>query len=241
MVPGSPIDTAFDVCAEARGADPDAHSPTLRRYHQLLWGKPVPGGASFDLDDELHHASALGEFWLSSDAITNTYLSWTRPAQIAAIVEQVPEEEVAAFYEIGCTIGAYLVFPFPVKVHGVWQRSVNQERGTKREIRDRFDLTLECIRRHYRGEASPLKTLALHSDFFGLFGDFRGYVDHFLLNDLLDEETGAIRFYLPFDNFDRDALPASVEEYIQNMQRSMDFVSARNRRIARYAATHLDR
>ena len=44
-------------------------------------------------------------------------------------------------------------------------------------IRDRFDLTLECIRRHYLDEPSPLSaTLARYADFFGLFGDFAGYV-----------------------------------------------------------------
>ena len=75
-----------------------------------------------------------------------------------------------------------------------------QERGTKREIRDRFDLTLECIRRHYLGEWSPLKTLTLHRDFLNLFGSFRRYVDHFLLNDLVDDRSETIRFYLPFDN-----------------------------------------
>ena len=144
-----------------------------------------------------------------------------------------------AFYELGCTIGAYLVFPFPVQVDGAWQRSINQERGTKREIRDRFDLTLECIRRHYLAEWSPLKTLALHSDCLNLFGDFRGYVDHLLLNDLVDD-TGTIRFYLPVSDFDRDALPTSVEAYREIMRRSMDFVSARNKRIVRYAHTQLD-
>lgn len=240
MVVQSLIDTGFDVCADARGKDPDAHSPTLRRYHRLLWGKPLPGGAPFELDDRLRHVSVLGEFWLSSDAITNTYWRWRRPAQIAGVVEEVPEGQVKAFYDLGCTIGAYLVFPFPIRVNGVLQRSINQERGTKREIRDRFDLTLECIRRHYLGEWSPLTTLALHSDFFDLFEDFRGYVDHFLLNDLIDDETGTIRFYLPFNNFERDALPTSAVEYRELMRRSMDFVSARNKRIARYATTHLD-
>lgn len=239
MVMESPIDTGFDLCADARGMDPDTHSPTLRRYHRLLWSKPLPDHASFDLDDRLHHVSELGEFWLSSDAITNTYRRWRRPEQIASVVQQVPETEVEAFYRVGCTIGAYIVFPFPVQVDGVWQRSINQERGTKREIRDRFDLTLECIRRHYLGEWSPLKSLALHRDFFDLFRDFRGYVDHFLLNDLVDD-TDAIRFYLPFDNFERDALPASVEEYRELMRRSMDFVRARNERIARNVPTHLD-
>ena len=241
MVTGSPIDTAFDVCADARGKDPDAHSPTLRRYHQLLWGKPLPGGAEFELDDKLRHVSEVGAFWLSSDAITNTYASWRRPARLTAVLERAPEAKVRVFYDLGCTIGAYLVFPFPVQVDGVWQRSINQERGTKREVRDRFDLTLECIRRHYRGEWSPLKSLSLHSDFFGLFEGFRGYVDHFLLHDLVDDDTDTIRFYLPFDNFERDALPGSVEAYSEYMLRSMAFVRARNKRIARYAATHLDR
>ena len=123
----------------------------------------------------------------------------------------------------------------------MWQRSINQERGTKREVRDRFDLTLECIRRHYRGDRSPLKSLSLHSDFFDLFGGFRGYVDHFLLHDLVDDSTGTVRFYLPFDEFARDALPGSVEEYREYMMRSMTFVRALNKRIARYAAGHLDR
>ena len=237
---GSSIDTAFDVRTDAHGKDPDAHSLTLRRYHQLLWAKALPSRASFDLDDRLHHASALGEFWLSSDAITNTYSRWSRPAWVAAVVGQVAEVEVKAFYDLGCTIGAYLVFPFPVQLDGVWQRSINQQRGTMRVIRDRFDLTLECIRRHYAREWSPLTTLALHGDFFSLFGSFRGYVDHFLLSDLVVGDTDAIRFYLPFHDFVGDALPATAEEYREYMQQSMSFVRARNERIARYAAAHLD-
>ncbi|MCE0488130.1 hypothetical protein LVO85_14945 [Ornithinimicrobium sp. EGI L100131] len=73
MAHGSLIDTTFDVRTEAGGRDPDSHSATLRRYHQLLWSKPLPNGAAFDLDARLHHKSELGEFWLSSDAITHTY------------------------------------------------------------------------------------------------------------------------------------------------------------------------
>ena len=40
MVMRSPIDTGFDVCEDARGKDPDAHSPILRRYHRLLGASP---------------------------------------------------------------------------------------------------------------------------------------------------------------------------------------------------------
>ncbi|WP_374221981.1 hypothetical protein [Allobranchiibius sp. CTAmp26] len=43
------IDTAFDVRADAQGRDPDTWSPTLCRYHQLLWSKALPSGVQFDL------------------------------------------------------------------------------------------------------------------------------------------------------------------------------------------------
>ena len=50
--------------------------------------------------------------------------------------------------------------------------------GFSSAISDRMDLTLECIRRHYIGEWSPLtKVLERYSDFFALFRDFAGYVD----------------------------------------------------------------
>ena len=42
-------------------------------------------------------------------------------------------------------------------------------------ICDRFDLTLECIRRYYAGVSSLLhEMLCSDSAFFDLFGDFRG-------------------------------------------------------------------
>ena len=60
------IDVTFNVESDAGGGDPDRPSPTLRRYHQLLWSKPLPDGAEFTLDTTtpssyLHHASAVGE------------------------------------------------------------------------------------------------------------------------------------------------------------------------------------
>ena len=96
MVSSPLIDTAFDVCTDAGGRDPDAHSPTLRRYHQLLWSRPLPGGGEFALDDRLRHVSEAGAVWLSSDAITNTYAKWSRPAWLTAVLGQVPEAEVRA-------------------------------------------------------------------------------------------------------------------------------------------------
>jgi hypothetical protein len=48
---GEAIDITFDFRSDTPpGKDPDARSPTLRRYHQLLWSKPLPSDAPFELD-----------------------------------------------------------------------------------------------------------------------------------------------------------------------------------------------
>jgi hypothetical protein len=50
---GETIDVAFDFRSDTPDwpdKDPDTHSRTLRRYHQLLWSKPLPSGAPFELD-----------------------------------------------------------------------------------------------------------------------------------------------------------------------------------------------
>ena len=107
------IDINFDVFSDTpKGKDPASYSPTLRKYHQILWSKPLPNGFRFDLDDAtprlLHHKSELGEFFLSSDAITHTYRSVKK---MNHIVERIPTEEVNSFYSLCSTIGAFIVFP----------------------------------------------------------------------------------------------------------------------------------
>lgn len=233
----SPIDTTYDMRTDTRGKDPDTYSPTLRSYHRILWSKPLPGGAPFQLDSRLRRSSDLGFFRLASDAIAHTYFHWTRSTRLTNVIRQIPTQETDAFYELACTIGAYIVFPYQVQVGGKWRQSINQQRGMNAKIRDRFDLTLECVRRHYRGETSPLaRTLADYAAFFDLFDSFRGYVDHFLLNDLVRHDYSSIRFFKEFDGFTGEALPeASVEEYREYMSRTMEFVRARNYRIARSA------
>ena len=102
-------------------------------------------------------------------------------------------------------------------------------------------MTLECIRRHYFTETSPLsRALEPYGFFFELFGDFRGYAEHFLLPDLVSEAGAAIRFFTDFDDFQRDALPARDEaEYREYMSRVMAFIRGRNARIAQYASAKL--
>lgn len=123
------VDTSFDVRTDAGGRDPDSHSAALRGFHRALWSKLLPRDAMFDLDDQLRHASALGEFHLASDAITHTYSTWKRPQALVAARNGVPREDVDAFLSLGCTIGAYAVFPRPVHAHGKRRLSINQARG----------------------------------------------------------------------------------------------------------------
>lgn len=227
---GVVIDVGFDFRTDAAGKDPDSHSPTLRRYHRLLWSKPLPSGEFFDLSGTtrgvyLHHRSALGEFFLSSDSVMQTFTRW--PA-LKPITDQFPESENEAFRTIAYTIGAMMVFPGN-QVDRRW--TINQARGCTRAISDRFDLTLECIRRYYLGSGSPLSsTLARYSDFLALFDDFQGYVSFFLLDDLVTDDL-SVTFFMPFDDFHPPSVPNEVGVYEEYRRRSIEFIEARNRRI----------
>jgi len=225
------IDINFDVYSDTpKGRDPDSYSPTLRSYHKILWSKDLPNGVRFDLDDNtprlLHHKSELGEFLLSSDSIGHTY---SRVKSMSHIINQIPSEEINSFFSTCSTIGAYIIFPAK-KVDN--QMTINGSRGLNRSIKDRFDLTLECIRRFYINESSPLSdTFQRYSSFFSLFQEFKEYKDFFLLQDLVEENDLSIKFFLPFDSFDHPPLPNNVEEYQSYKKHLMDFVRARNQRI----------
>lgn len=226
------IDTTFNVYSDAKGGDPDSTSPTLRKYHKILWSKPLPNGKIFDLSDNkegayLYHKSELGEFFLGSDAITHSYRNQKRKNWI---VKQIPEE-VNELFNKGSTIGAYIIFPNK-RING--NHTINQARGVNSFIDDRFDLTLECIRLFYLGQKSPLyDTLLRYKKFFDLFDTFFGYIHFFLLEDLIDENK-KIKFYLPFDNFKTRPIFSNIGEYQLYKKRVIDFINSRNKRINNY-------
>jgi hypothetical protein len=232
------IDTSFDFRTDAGGKDPDVYSPRLRQYHKMLWSKPLPNGQLFDLHDTvrgayLHHRSELGEeYFLSSDSVIPTFTRWgfakTHP-------EIYTEEENNAFMAISYTIGGTMVFPGN-RIQGKW--TINQARGCLRKISDRFDLTAECIQRHYARQSSPLgDALARYHDFFALFENFSGYVDFFLLQDLVTDDRAAVRFFMPFDDFRTPSVPEDDATYREYRRRSIEFIQARNRRIDGHVAS----
>lgn len=226
------IDVKFDVYSDTpAGKDPDSYSRTLRRYHQLLWSKRLPSGAEFRLSVEnpkayLHHSSELGEFRLSSDSIGHTYRN---VKSMAAIVADISFDEMVRFFSVCSTVGAYIVFPSQ-RIDG--KPTINGARGLSARIKDRFDLTLECIRLHYLGQPNPLDgALSRYPQFFELFESFQGYVDFFLLHDLVTRDAAAVEFFLPFRGFDASPLPTNVEEYRSYRDKVVGFVRCRNRRI----------
>jgi len=230
------IDTNFDVYSDTpKGRDPDSYSATLRKYHQILWSKPLPNGVMFGLEDNiprlLQHKSELGEFLLSSDSIGHTY---SKVKSMSPIVDQIPSEEIKAFFTVCSTVGAYIIFPAK-KIDN--KMTINGSRGLNRSIKDRFDLTLECIRRFYVNKESPLtETFQRYASFFNLFHDFGGYVDFFLLQDLVDDGY-SVKFFLPFESFNQPPLPKNVEQYRSYKKHLIEFVSARNQRILNSTAT----
>ena len=231
------VDINFNVFSDTpKGKDPDSYSPTLRRYHQILWSKPLPNGARFHLDDNtprlLHHKSLLGDFFLSSDGIGHTYKNVKK---MTHIVERIPSKEINSFFSLCTTIGGFIIFPSK-KIDN--KMTINGARGINHKIQDRFDLTLECIRRFYLKENSPLTDpLERYSQFFYLFDDFKGYVDFFLLQDMVKEGYSSVKFWHPFNSFDYSPLPKNIEEYQAYKTNVTDFLTARNQRISSTSST----
>jgi len=229
------FDIDFDLRSDTPpGKDPDSLSPTLRRYHQRLWSKRLPSGQMFLLSTTvpgayLHHESDLGEFVLRSDGAIPAF---TNRRGFAKITSALTEEETTDFARHCYTIGGRTVWPGRC-IGG--KNTINRARGLNRDIGDRFDLTIECVRRHYRGEPSPLADdLLRYARFFDLFGDFRGYTEFFLLQDLVSEDASAVRFFMPFDDFADSPIPSSVEAFREYRARAREFISARAQRMSAY-------
>ena len=210
-------------------ADPDVMSPTLKQYHKELWSKPLPNGQIMELEESSNPNDYLNwnGFRLSSDSIivSFNYVSYLRMKNELIRVVSDFKTYRENYVKKACTIGGFILFPRH-------PNSMNQERGTRRQICDRWDLTMECIRRHYLGMQSPLSDV-LEADraFFDLFVDFKGYVDFFFLQDCVSEDYEKVIFWEGDSTFRERPLPKTVDDYILWIERELNFLDKRNARI----------
>ena len=232
------IDTSFDVRLDTpTNKDPDSYSPSLRRYHQLLWSKELPCGEKLELDNRLIAMVGGTKYWFSGDSIAHSFSRWTKYQHI---ISQIDPEVIANFKHIGYTIGGNIIFPANLPA-GKGKMSMNQRRGILVKLCDRFDLTLECIRRYYLGIDSPLYScICDYKPFFDAFVNFKGYVDFFLLQDLVSDDYSEIKYWYPFDGeFYSNPLPKTPEEYLEYVDTVIDFLHRRNARIDEWAKANL--
>lgn len=220
------------------GGDADRDSPLLRKAHHRLWRKRLPNGEILDLAADLSLAgpdAALG-LRMSSDTIASTHTNYYRHRKLDDICDAVPVKQQLQYERAFYGIGGFIVFP-------CHPNSINQRRGTCRQIDDRFDLTLECIRLYYGGivaaERNPLgDVLAADAAFFDLFGrgddGFNAYLQFFYLEGLVGE--GRIRWFddAVTDEWDFAAppLPTCPDAYVRYLDNVLGFVGRRNTAIA---------
>lgn len=213
------------------GNDPDSASPTLQTYHSLLWSKPLPNGEYMKLcvGNNNYNYLMWKEFRFGSDSILTSF----RYARYRSMLEKVANQTrdykvfIEDFLKHSCTIGGNIIFP---KTY-----SINRYRGLNRLISNRWDLTLECIRRFYLKQESPLCNVLLkNKDFFDLFIDFKGYVDFFFLQDCVSPDYETVIKWIDNDDFKENPLPKSVEDYFLWINKQLEFVKKRNNRIKNY-------
>ena len=244
------IDTAFDFTTDSPGfwdgfwerkgglgycgSDPDSCSPMLRNYHRILWSRELPNGQVMELKE------GYGSDYLNwdgmrfaSDSITTGF----RYERCRSLIDEVSDsmEDYRSWMESmirrSYTIGGAIIFP-------KHRNSINQIRGSNRAIIDRWDLTLECIRRFYEGEESPISwCLEQDRGFFDLFVDFKGYVDFFFLQDCVSNNYSKVKMWLDTELFETDPFPKDVDEYMKWIDSNLDFVDKRNERIVDFCRT----
>ena len=219
--------------------DADRDSPQLRADHELLWTKELRNGDLFEPEAPAVRRKGYLIFtnptseemhWYGSDAITNSYTRWLRPKTLVKAIAGLDDGQRARYLNPPYTIGSSMIWP----VRKRHPYTMNRAR-VRRQIADRMDLTLECIRLHYAGEQwSPLaEVIKNYEDFFALFRDFQGFVEFFHFQDLLTRD-GKVDFFLPLGDFKRHGAPASTPEYVEYREKVLEFIEKRNDRMAEW-------
>jgi hypothetical protein len=121
--------------------------------------------------------------------------------------------------------------------------TINGARGFNTKIADRFDLTLECIRLHYQRRENPLEGTfknPVNTFFFSLFRNFKGYVDYFFLQDLVDSQYEKVSFFTQTEKpFLESPIPETAAEYREYKMATLEFVRRRNQRIKEWSVNEI--
>lgn len=78
-----------------------------------------------------------------------------------------------------------------------------------------------------------------YAPFFALFGSFDGYVDFFLLQDIVSADYSEVKFHAPFTGFGPSPVPGTLEEYARYLDSAEAFIRERNKRINAWSAKNL--
>ena len=70
-----------------------------------------------------------------------------------------------------------------------------------------------------------------YKEFFDLFIDFKGYVDFFYLQDCVSTDYQSVIFWIGDGDLSKNPMPKTVDEYLLWIEKQLDFVSKRNKRI----------
>lgn len=237
------IDVTFDFTSDSKGywdgfwerndglgyggCDPDSKSATLRQYHQLLWNRELPNGEVLKLEKDSYYLH-YNDMYFSSDSILASFRYLDNKNFIKKVEEKMGagyKPFMEDFIHRSYTIGGTILLPS-------FRGGLNQARGCHKRIRDRWDLTMECIRRHYEGQESPLtKAMEKSRAFFDLFVDFKGFVDFFFLQDLVSEDYSKVLLWYDTPFFEPNPMPKDVDVYLKFIQNELDFLEKRNARI----------
>ena len=225
--------------------DPDSQSKTLNDYHKFLWSKKLPDGRIWDLKSKRGRGyyfewnDGVATRYYSSDSLLNSF-RWYSLKPLLEQVKNHVENDLKLDYHKWLenyvrklyTMGGMIIFP-------THQGSINVIRAFTK-VKDRVDLTFECIRRWYCGEKSPMSNCLENDEvFFNLFKNFKNYVDFFLLQDIVTDDYQHVKCLFGSrnvcDDYFKDpheiTVPQTLEEYMQWYKNTIEFAEKRNQRI----------